>query len=89
MKYDFENLFLTYGQETLIVSGHADFSVIKQDNLDRANFEQVKITDLHRVYDTPMELQGFTNADHKHIEQLAVNALNDDYELCSYLPIKK
>jgi hypothetical protein len=89
MKYDFENLFLQYGQETLIVSGHADFEVIKQENLDRANFEQAKITDLHRVYDTPIELQGFTEQDHKHIETLAVEALNADYELCIYLPIKK
>lgn len=89
MKYDFENLFLQYGQETLIVSGHADFQVIEQDKSNRANFEQAKITDLHRVYDTPIELQGFTNADHKHIEKLAVEALNADYELCCYLPIKK
>lgn len=89
MKHDFENLFLQYGQETLIVSGHSDFEVIKQDNYDRANFFQAKITDLHRVYDTPMELQGFTTADHKYIEQLAVEALNADYELCCYLPIKK
>jgi hypothetical protein len=89
MKYDFENLFLQYGQETLIVSGHADFEIISQDNFDRANFYQAKITDLHRVTDNEPELQGFTDDNYKHIEKLVVEALNDDYELCVYLPIKK
>lgn len=88
MKYDFENLFIKYGQNTIIVSGHADYSVVKQDETYRANFEQAKITDLHRVFETP-ELQGHTDAELKHFEELAVNALNDDYELCIYLPIKK
>lgn len=87
MKHDFENLFLQYGQETLIVSGHADFEVIEQDN--RANFYQAKITDLHRVTDNKQELQGFTNDNYYQIEELAVEALNEDYELCVYLPIKK
>lgn len=90
MKHDFENLFIQHGQETLIVSGHADYAFIQQENNEvMAGFYKAKITDLHRVYETPMELQGFTNADHKYIEQLAVEALNDDYELCVYLPIKK
>ncbi|CAB5178748.1 hypothetical protein UFOVP157_33 [uncultured Caudovirales phage] len=86
----FENLFIPYGDETLILTGHAQFETdyrgTDSDNQRYARFVLSKVTDLHRVTDLDTEQQGYTEADMRHFEKLAVEELNRDKDLCDWLP---
>ena len=83
----FENLFIPYGDETLIVTGHAQFNCEQNESGEKyARFISSKITDLHRVTELDTELQGYTEADTKHFEKLTVDLLNTDTELNYWLP---
>lgn len=93
----FENLFIPYGDETLIVTGNATWEttneindvtgVIETElrNFYYPQFISAKITDLHRVTELDTELQGYTEADFMHFQKLAVDELNKDTELCDWL----
>ena len=82
----FENLFIPYGDETLIVTGNAQFDCEEKSDKKYARFVLSKITDLHRVTELDTELQGYTEADTKHFEKLVVDELNKDTELTYWLP---
>lgn len=88
MNYDFSNLFLSWGDDTVIVSGLAEYET-RTDKIDGeqqsyAVFVSVKIKDLYRTTESP-ELQGHTEADLRYFENQAVEELNKDTELCAWL----
>ncbi|CAK0768423.1 hypothetical protein CCP3SC1AL1_4470003 [Gammaproteobacteria bacterium] len=83
----FENLFVPYGDETLILTGHAQYNFEQNPRGEKyARFISSNITDLHRVTELDTELQGYTEADKKHFQKLAVDLLNTDTELTYWLP---
>jgi hypothetical protein len=83
--YYFENLFVKLGDETLVVSGRAKWKAVGDYLSLKAEFFEAKITDIYITN----EQQGHTAIDLLYYAKLAVDILNEDSELCAYLPIKK
>lgn len=83
--YYFENLFVKLGDETLIVSGRAKWEAVGDDLSLKAKFYEARVTDIY----VTNEQQGHTASDLLYYGRLAVETLNEDSELCAYLPLTK
>lgn len=88
--YDFKKLYVDYRKDLLICSGSAEWE-IRNVNTETnpqhwAGFISVRLSSLNNV-NAGRDLQGYTNEQLKDINQYVLNTLNDDGDLCSYLPI--
>jgi hypothetical protein len=88
--YHFNNLQIRLGDSFVDVSGTAkyqieDLGTSDSDSALVAFFYEAKI----RNYDTESEdpITGLTNQDLEALAEMVLEILNDDYELCTNLPI--
>ena len=89
LSYHFNCLQIPYGDAFIEVNGTAKYQI---EDLDwncneptlQAFFYKAKI----RSYDTEVEdpMQGLTKKDLEALEQVVLDTLNDNYELCTSLP---
>ena len=91
LSYHFNCLQIPYGDAFIEVNGTAKYQLEDLSSGERGDpeelhafFYKAKI----RSYDTEVEdpMEGFTKKDLEAFEQIVLDALNDNYELCSTLP---
>lgn len=89
--YHFKDLKIPYGKESISVNGTAKFQIEDLSSGERGDQEELIAffyKAVIRSYDTDYynPNQGLTEKDLLALEDVVLEALNDDYELCSNLP---
>ena len=89
--YHFNGLQIPYGDSFIEVNGTAKYhleNLSSGERGDQDEFHAFFFKAIVRSYDTEVEdpLQGLTQKDLLALEDVIIETLNDNYELCSFLP---
>jgi len=89
--YHFNCLQIPYGDAFIEVNGTATYQIEDLSSGERGDQEELQAFFYKakiRSYDTEVEdpMQGLTKQDLVALEQVILDALNDNYELCTTLP---
>jgi hypothetical protein len=91
LTYQFNCLQIPYGDAFIEVNGTATYQIEDLSSGERGDQEELQAFFYKakiRSYDTEVEdpMQGLTKQDLVALEQVVLDALNDNYELCTTRP---